>query len=151
MRSTLGKARGLALRVSLVLEFLWWAADPVRYEPPTVISEAAFAAATRFIGDYAMPMAERTFGDATALPAERDAATLARWINKPRETHLTEVNVTDLRRKVRLPGLLDAKAVHAAASILIEAGWLFPMSPGRFQAKGHTVYPINPRLWDVVP
>jgi Protein of unknown function (DUF3987) len=79
MRSAYGKARGLALRLSLVLEFLWWCggADGMA-PPPREISVAVFLAAARLVSDYLMPMAERVYGDAAAPEADRNAATLAR-------------------------------------------------------------------------
>jgi hypothetical protein len=80
MRSALGKARGLALRLSLVLEFLWWCGEGGMSAPPTQISLKAFAAAACLMTDYFMPMAERVFGDAGATEQDRNAATLARWI-----------------------------------------------------------------------
>jgi hypothetical protein len=44
------------------------------------ISARAFEEARRLISDYFVPMAERTYGDASATQADRNAATLARWI-----------------------------------------------------------------------
>jgi hypothetical protein len=41
MRSTYGKARGLAPRLSLVLEFLWWCGRDGMEAPPSSISDAA--------------------------------------------------------------------------------------------------------------
>lgn len=89
MSSTLGKARGLALRISLVLTMLWWAAEGGTSAPPTTISREAFQAAALLVRDYIMPMAERVFVDAAATMRDRNAATLARWIAKarPSEVH----------------------------------------------------------------
>ena len=93
-----------------------------------------------------MPMAERVYGDAAAPYADRDAATLARWIARERPA---EVHVRRLLREVRLPGLTDAAAIHAAAKGLVEAGWLRPPEPGRaFQGRGRSAYPVNPKLWE---
>ena len=146
MRSTYGKARGLALRLALILEHLWWCAEDGMAPPPAVITEAAFSAATRLVADYLMPAAERVYGDAAAPKADRDAATLARWIVRVRPA---EVHVRRLLREVRLPGLGDAAAVHAAARVLLEAGWLERPPPGSgFQQRGRAAYPINQLLWD---
>ena len=82
LRSAFGKARGSALRLSLVLEWLWCCAKADMSLPPDRISKEAFAAAATLVGEYFMPMAERVFGDAGATDVERDAATLARWILK---------------------------------------------------------------------
>jgi hypothetical protein len=89
-------------------------------------------------------MAERVYGDARASKADRDGATLARWIARK---HPAEVDVRRLQREVRLPGLTDATAVHAAARVLVEAGWLRPPERGdAFQRRGRAAYPLNPIL-----
>jgi hypothetical protein len=149
MRSAYGKARGLALRLSLVLEFLWWCggADGMA-PPPREISVAAFGAAARLVSDYLMPMAERVYGDAAAPEADRNAATLARWIARERPA---EVHVRRVQREVRLQGLRTAAAIHAACKALVEAGWLLP--PGGesgFQQRPRAAYPVNPNLHAVL-
>ena len=143
LRSALGKARGAALRLSLVLEWLWFCAKPGMPMPPDSISEAAFIAAATLVGEYFMPMAERVFGDAGATDVERNAATLARWIVKE---HPDEVHVRRLLREVRLPGLRSAEQIKKAADMLVEADWLRAPIIG-FGAQSKVVYAINPRLW----
>ena len=145
MRSALGKARGLALRLSLVLELLHWCARDGYGPPPSTISEAAFVAAAHLVADYIVPMAERTYGDAACPEADRNAATLARWITRD---HPAEVYVRHLLREVRLPGLMEADKIKAAASVLVEAGWLLPTSIG-FGAASKVAYPVNPRVFEV--
>jgi hypothetical protein len=114
--------------------------------PPAAITEAAFSAATRLVADYLMPAVERVYGDAAAPKADRDAATLARWIAKERPG---EVHVRRVLREVRLPGMGEAAAVHAAARVLVDAGWLQPPPRGSgFQQRGRAAYPVNPRLWE---
>jgi hypothetical protein len=80
MCSALGKARGQALRLSLVLELLWWSAEDSAAAPPKEISKRAFEAAAILVGEYFMPMAERVYGDAAVGRSHRNAASLARWI-----------------------------------------------------------------------
>jgi Protein of unknown function (DUF3987) len=145
MRSALGKARGLAMRLALVLEFLWWCGRDGIEAPPTIISAAAFTAATYLVADYLMPMAERVYGDAAVRKKDRDATTLARWIRK---TGATEVHVRNLQREVRLPGLGDAPAIRAAAAVLVEAGWLIPPVIG-FGTARKVVYAVNPKVLEV--
>ena len=143
LRSAFGKARGAALRLSLVLEWLWCCAKADMSLPPDSISKEAFAAAATLVGEYFMPMAERVFGDAGATDVERDAATLARWIVKE---HPNDVHVRRLLREVRLPGLRSAEQIKAAAKILVDADWLRAPVIG-FGAQSKVVYAINPRLW----
>jgi hypothetical protein len=146
MRSAWGKARGHVLRLSLVLELLWWCAIDGSEAPPREISLKAFAAAALLLSDYFMPMAERAYGDAAATDQERKAATLARWIA---EFHPGEVYVRDLQRNVRLPNLIEAHDIHEAARVLVEAAWLSePTAAGGRRRK--EAYPINPRLWELL-
>jgi hypothetical protein len=67
MRSAFGKARGLALRLSINLEFLWWAEKDGIDPPPTEISPRAFVAAATLVSDYFMPMAARVIVEADWL------------------------------------------------------------------------------------
>jgi len=70
MRSWLGKARGTALRLALVLEHLWWCARSGFEAPPAVISDDAFLGAATLVADYLLPPAERASGDAATAPAD---------------------------------------------------------------------------------
>lgn len=148
--SALGKARGMALRLSLVLEHLWWSANPglqtsptVITEPPRGISEAACEAAIAFVEGYVLPMAERVYGDAAQSPESRNATTLARWIRKecPREVHIRH-----LQREVRLPGLASADAIRKACDALVEARWLTPPLPSGGSGRNRVAYRVRPEL-----
>jgi hypothetical protein len=142
MRSAFGKARGLALRLSLVLEMLWWAGSDGISAPPTVISGKAFMAAAMLVAEYFMPMAERVYGDANVSTAHRNAATLAKWILKEKAS---EVHVRHLQREVRLPGLKSAEDIHEAARVLIEADWL--REPVKTTSKRpRMAYEVNPMV-----
>lgn len=147
MRSALGKARGLALRLSLVLEMLWWSSQQGMTPSPTQISARAFAAAALLLDAYFLPMAERVYGDAAASPRDRNAATLARWLLRERPY---EVNVRSLRRETPLPGLSQSEAIYEAAHALIEADWLAKPPPG-VGHRGRSAYPINPRVFEAAP
>jgi hypothetical protein len=144
LRSAYGKARGAALRLSLVLEWLWFCGEAGMVMPPDVISVKAFAAAMTLIGEYFMPMAERVFGDAAASCDERGAATLARWIFKQKPE---EVHVRSLLREVRLPGLRSAEQIKGAAKLLVDADWLRAPNVG-FGTQRKVSYAVNPRLWE---
>ena len=146
MRSALGKARGLALRLSLVLEYLWWCSERGVDAAPTTISVRAFEAASHLMSDYFVLSAERVYGDSSATGKERNAATLARWITreKPREVH-----VRHLQRTVRLPQLTTAESIHNAACVLVEADWLVEPPPG-IEHRAKQAYRVNPRVWEAV-
>jgi hypothetical protein len=68
MRSAIGKARGLALRLSLVLEYLRWCGEDGCALPPVTISDDAMLAATKFVSEYALPMAGRLYQDVKVTP-----------------------------------------------------------------------------------
>jgi hypothetical protein len=147
MRSTIGKGRGLILRLSLVLEFLHWCARDGYSALPAVITEETLIDAAKFVFEYVMPMAERTFGDAACTELDRNTATLARWVKEQRPD---AVHVREMQRKIRLPGLTTADTIHATCKALVEAGWLAP-SPGRGgQQRGKEAYPVSPRLEDAL-
>jgi hypothetical protein len=147
LRSAYGKARGQALRLALVLEYLWWCGAGGMAAPPSVISLSAFDAAAQLIAEYFLPMAERVYGDAAVGEADRNAATLARWIARQQPL---EVHVRELQRRVRLPGLHAAEKIHAAAMVLRDAGWLKAPPKSTRDGWARSAYPINPRLWEVL-
>ena len=142
MRSAFGKARGLTLRLSLVLEMLWWSASEGMAAPPSVITEKAFLAAAMLVAEYFMPMAERVYGDAAASETDRKAATLAKWIVKEK---VTEVHVRHLQREVRLPGLKTAEDILDAARALIDADCLRDPPPVTGK-RPRMAYPVNPKV-----
>jgi len=145
LSSALGKARGLALRLSLVLELMWWA--PGTTPPPTNISVRAFLAAATLVEQYLIPMAERVYGDAAVTARTRDAATLARWIVKTRPP---EVHVRRLQREVRLPGLGEAASIHDACEALIEAGWLVPPVQSGVAGRTRQAYRVRQEVWELL-
>jgi hypothetical protein len=144
MRSAYGKARGLVLRVSLVLEYLWWSGTNGVSPPPIFISVKAFLAAATLIADYFMPMAERVYGDAAATARERNAATLSRWIVKAKAM---EVHVRHVQRNVRLHGMGTAETIIEAAEALVEADWLSEQASVKAKGKRpRNAYPVNPKV-----
>jgi hypothetical protein len=146
LRSAIAKARGQALRLALVLEMLWWCGDDGIAAPPSQISVRAFSAAARLIESFFLPMAERVYGDAVATEAERNAATLARWIMGARPV---EFDIRHVQTQLRLPGLRTAKQIRAAADLLVEADWLRAPVPETDTGQHRPApYAVNPRLWE---
>ena len=140
--SSIGKARGQALRLSCILEHLWWCAEPDAPEPDR-ISVKAITAAIALMDGYFLPMAERVYGDASTSAAERGAAILALYFkrNRPRE-----FNASSTRRKIGGP-IKASSAMQAACDILVEEGLIRPAftrmgdTPGR-HAKNYEVNPL---------
>jgi hypothetical protein len=142
-----GKLPGIVLRISLVLEYMWWAMEAGAAEPREVGTRAVIGAIA-LADEYFVPMAVRAFGDA-ALPEDRRlASALARHIvaNKTRR-----INARDLYREGRVPGISDREKAETAVAYLVECDWLTP-SPGR---AGETVgrqrkdYDVNPKVFEV--
>lgn len=113
----LGKARGHALRLATILEFLWWSGEYGGPEP-TYVSDGATAAACHLLGCYFIAMAERVYGDAAIPAPERHAMTLVRHLRRER---LASFNARMLGRQIG--GVLRVSStMNAACSALEEAG-----------------------------
>jgi hypothetical protein len=76
LASSIGKARGHALRLALILEHLWWCGTGLD-APPQVITRQAMRAATHFVEAYFRPMAERVYGDAVIRTKRDDVSSSA--------------------------------------------------------------------------
>jgi len=144
--SAYGKARGWVVRLSLVLEYLWWCAASGFVEPPTRVSERAVVGAAVLVEEYFIPMAERVYGDVGLPEAERLTTTLARWIWRQMPA-LEIVNAREVQRH-KLPGLRAADKVATAINGLIEADWLraVPSRAGSSAGRQRMDYAVNPQL-----
>jgi len=146
LKSAIGKARGQALRLALVLEMLWrTAGDHIQ---PVEISSAAMLAAADMMDRYFLPTAKRVLADASIPEDERSARTLANWIAVTRPER---INVSSVRDEARLPGLRDSGAVKAACRYLVEAHWLIDASHTPTGGRPRGDYLVNPALWDMLP
>jgi putative DNA primase/helicase len=135
-----GKLPGLVMRIALVLEHLAWCGSGV--PEPVDVSADSIKAAITLADQYFKPMAARVFGDAARPAAEKNAATIAKWMvrNKKRV-----INARDLRRTERLPGLSDSKIVSEALNVLGEAGWIRHASrPAGATGRTREDYEVNP-------
>lgn len=144
----LGKAGGLVLRLSLILELLEWAAS--EGAEPTCISHTSVAAAIGLFEDYILPSTCRALGGAGRDQGEAAAAGLLKQI---RHRGARSVNAKEIYRSWSLPGLTSAKPVSAALEALSEAGWV---RRGRDEAQSKNGRPpndwaVNPLLWEVHP
>lgn len=144
MTSALGKARGLVLRLSLVLQYLRWAAEDGMAPAPAEVGTDALQSAIRLATEYLMPMAQRVYADAASLPHDRAVETLARWII---QSKATEVYVRDLQRHQRLRGLTTAVDIHTACRTLVKAGWLVPPPPGSNNGRAKQAYKVRSGVW----
>ena len=145
LKSSMGKARGQALRLAIVLQYLRWSAEGG--QEPGEVGTSAMEVAVELMRGYFLPMARRVLGDASIPQEERNARTLARWIA---HTRPSKVNVSAIRDDARLPGLRESDPVKAACSFLVDARWLAePPHTGRGRPRGD--YLVNPALWEALP
>ena len=79
--SHVGKWPGLAARLALILELLWWAGcEKPAPGGPTFVTEAAALAAIGFVAEYLQPMARRVYGEAACpSPSATPARSPAGW------------------------------------------------------------------------
>ena len=124
--SHIGKWPGMAVRIALILELLWWAAadDPVGGGPVEISANSAAGAIT-LLAEYVQPMARRIYGEATLPKVERDATALARHLMSKirKEGVLERISSREIQR-ARIEGLRTADEVKAALGELEAAGWV---------------------------
>lgn len=141
----IGKQAGTALRLALIIEYLWWSTKDDEPEP-IEISSRAYQAATKFIDDYASPMMLRTLSIAVSASEDRDALALIRVLKRD---HLTGFNARELRRTGRSIGLLAQPKVLAAACDSLEEACLIrrlKVRAGDTPGRGRADYEVNPAV-----
>jgi len=138
-----GKMPGLCLRLALCFDYLDRATTS--REESYQIEPWAIEAASTLIDEYLKPMAARAYGDASLPQAERNAATLAKWIRRERPERF---KVRDLYRRVRLPGLMQAADAKEAVEVLVELDWLRPAPNrvGETKGKQSGEFEVNPEV-----
>lgn len=142
--SWLGKLPGLAVRLALVLELLWWCSTTMGMDQPETVSDAAVQSAVELITGYCIPMASRTFGEAALPLSDRDAVVLARWL-LAQEQLPNMVNARDLRHADALP-TREAERFDAALGELTLAGWVRPAPRAPGPGRGRKDFLVNPAL-----
>lgn len=146
----LGKQGGVALRLALVFEHLWWASDANsrNLHGPTKVSSRAIKAAMTFIDAYAAPMAAITLNNAVRPTDEQDALQLVRLLHKKGESHF---NARLLGRGSHGPaGRLSQPNAMAAACEVLAAAKLIRHVGERADGKAGrrpSIYEVNPILF----
>lgn len=146
----LGKQSGTAMRLALILEYLWWAAEsPLNSLPPKYISPQAVAAAFEFIDTYAAPMAKFSLS-ASTLPREDRAG--VRLVQLLRNSGTSHFNAREVRRGGLGPAgdLANAATMQQACELLEQAHLIrhVGIRAGSSTGRAPTTYEINPRLFD---
>lgn len=143
-KSFCGKLKGAVLRLSMVRELMAWA-DGDDAETPAEISAETVVAAIEFVETYAKPTAQRVFGDAALPVVQRNAAMLARHIQRERKQR---INARDVRRTPGLPSMKTAEVVDEAINELVEADWLRadPSRSGEGAGRAKKDFLVNPAV-----
>lgn len=147
----LGKQGGVALRLALVLEHLWWASDakPDDTTGPTTISASAMTAAMKFIDAYASPMAALALKNAAQPVEDQDALRLLRLLANKGDA---QFNARLLGRGSHGPaGRLSQPSVMTAACEVLTAAKLIRHVGERADGKAGKrpgLYEVNPILFD---
>lgn len=145
----LGKQGGVALRLALILEHLWWAANPdLGQEGPKIVSQTALTAATKFIDRYAGPMTVVALNNAVRPASEQDARTLLALL---RRRPVEQFNARLVGRGSNGPaGRLAAPAVMASACDVLEAAHLISfvgVRAGEHKGRKTSDYEVNPAVY----
>jgi Protein of unknown function (DUF3987) len=112
-----GKNHGRLLRLALVFELLQWAI--AGDTEPMSISKEMIARAADFL-DYATNMMSHVFQDLSVTDADRDAASLARYI---KASSVTVLNEREIYQK-QFHSLRDVQRRKQVFFKLEEAGWI---------------------------
>jgi hypothetical protein len=144
--SFIGKSPGFAVRLSLVLAYLDWAAG-TEAEPFDITAEH-FNRAACIVETYALPMARRAYADASASKAERAARRLISIIQEQSWQSFTSREVLRLDRA----GLATASDMKPALAVLEEANVIRAVKGADKPQGGRPtrLYAVNPAIREVV-
>jgi hypothetical protein len=120
------------VRLAVAVSLLAWSLSD-RPEPDPEIGAELVQKAIDARTGYFVNGRDRVDQDAAEPDQDKLTRTLARWIVRDR---VKTINVADLRRHVRLPGLRSPEAVLIALKGLQESGWI-----------SRTVMVPDPRDW----
>ncbi len=133
--SHLGKLRGIAARIALVIQYIEWAFDPK--EEPSEIGFHHVENAIYMAEHYFYPMAKHCLGNVSMPEDEQDGLLVAKWIV---EQQRQSINAREVLRDI-IP-YRDPKRRDAALLYLEESGWL-----RRKESVGKSVnYDVNQRI-----
>ena len=138
MAGMMGKARGLLVRLILVIHLAAWAAGEM--PEAQTITKLSLDRAMVLLEQYLIPMWERIFAAFGKTAADDGATKIAKWI---KEEKLDKVRFRDIRQK-HWAGLLDDKEIQAAIDMLIANRWLGEVEKVSKGGRPSVVYPVNP-------
>ena len=140
--SFIGKLPGLAVRLSLVLTYLEWAAG--NDLEPHEIGYETFGRAAHLVEAYALPMARRAYADAAIPKPERAARRLLAAIREQNWARFTSREAL----RLDLAGLGTVAQLNPALTILEdgEAIRAIDNAPGPQGGRPSRLFAVNPAL-----
>lgn len=144
--SFIGKTPGFAVRLSLVLAYLDWAAGP-EVEPHDITAEH-FNRAAYFVETYALPMARRAYADGSVSKPERAARKLIAIIREQKWKSFTSRKVLRLDRA----GLATSLDMNPALAVLEEANVIRKIEEAGSPQGGRPTrhFAVNPAMLEQV-
>ncbi|EXL03877.1 YfjI family protein [Brucella anthropi] len=143
--SFIGKLPGLTVRLSLVFSMMEWASGEA--DEPTQITDATFRKAAHFAEEYLLPMARRTYADASMPKAERSARRLVALIIENDWSQFTTREVIRTGRE----GISSADDLNPALRVLEEADIVRPVVGPVAPQGGRParLFTVNPAIYQV--
>lgn len=145
--SFIGKMPGFALRLSLVLAYLDWAAGGD--SEPLEIAAIDLGRAAHLLEAYLLPMARRAYADAALSKAERGARRLIAAIRAQNWTRFSSREAL----RLDLPGLSTAAKLNPALALLEEGDAIraIDLAPGPQGGRPSRAFAVNPALHEATP
>lgn len=143
IKSFIGKIAGMTVRLSLVLSYLEWASEPYDKEPHE-IGATHFSRAVLFVEANLLPMARRTYADASVPASERSARRLLALILSEGWHQFTTRQVLRMERA----GLNRSYVLEPAINALMEADIIRQITspPGPKGGRPFRTFAVNPAI-----
>lgn len=137
----MGKMRGIAVRLALILQYLAWSQEDEATPEPTEIAASSVDAAIDMVDNYIVPMAFRALAGKRSPGADSDAATVGRWLVG---NFTPTINAREMKRTPGFP-LRDHARIEAALAVLVDGGWLRP-SQAKTGGRMRKDFSVNPAI-----
>jgi hypothetical protein len=136
----MGKARGLLVRLCLVLHLASWAGGET--DDPKTVEPLSLTRAATLLGEYLIPMWKRIFAAFGSTAADVGAHRIAKWI---KDGSVTKFGVREVRRK-HWSGLLEDKEIQSALDMLVAHSWIRPEQVSTGGRPPSQPFVVNPRV-----
>jgi hypothetical protein len=141
--SYIGKNKGRALRLALIIEIIKYAASNASALPESISHDSLFYAIS-IINTYFNPMAEYAFREAALAPTIRNACIIAKYIKRE---NLKHINVRNIKH-ARLSKYLGNEDIDEAIEELVQYHWIkIDLNGLNTNGRPRKDYFVNPKIW----